>query len=185
MASRLYDLISTSGTHQIGSLNTKWTVHMTNGAVATENMENYTLAEIFYDAGILKCKQLTDVTKKGYLVTTVEEDQLLEGETYTDFYNATDEIIRLTDVAEQKNSRFETSAFELNADGVANGGTTVTEVAVGMVAHFNPTTKKYMISNAASPATAYATAVNKFEVVDADSDFGYAFDKPTIRLRSI
>jgi len=177
MATRLFDAISQKGNHEIGSLNTKWTVHMTNGAEAIENIENYTLVETFYENGILKCKYLTDVEKKGYLVTTVEEDQLMEGETYVDFYNAKGEIVRLTDVKAQPNTRFETSAFTKNAD--------VTEIRKGYVAHFDPFTKKYIVSDPAFPHADYAKAVNKFEVVDEDSDFGYAFDKPTIRLMSI
>lgn len=176
MATRLYDLISQKGNHEIGSLNTKWTVHMANGAIVDENVENYTLVELFYTEGVLHCKQLTDVTKKGYLVTTVEEDQLMEGEEYVDFYNAKDEIIRITDVSEQGNSRFETSAFSKN--------TGVTTITAGLVAHFDPTSKKYIISNPTSAHASYATAINKFEVVDPDSAFGYAFDKPTIMLMS-
>jgi hypothetical protein len=172
----MFDLISQKGNHEIGSLNTKWTAHMANGAIADENIENYTLVETLWVNGELHCKQLTDVTKKGYLVTTVEEDQLMEGEEYVDFYNAKDEIIRITDVTEQKNSRFETSAFSNN--------TGVTTISEGFVAHFDPTTKKYIVSDPASAHADYATAVNKFEVVDADSDFGYAFDKATIQLMS-
>ena len=133
MASRLFDIISTRGNHEIGSLNTKWTKHMANGAIADEDIENYTLVETYWVDGELHCKYLTDVTKKGYLVTTVEEDQLMEGEEYTDFYNAEGEIVRITDVAAQKNTRFETSAFTLN-EGVG-------AVAVGMVAHFDPASK--------------------------------------------
>ena len=177
MATRLFDAISQKGNHEIGSLNTKWTVHMTNGAEAKEDIENYTLVETFYENGILKCKYLTDVEKKGYLVTTVEEDQLMEGETYVDFYNAKGEIVRLTDVKAQPNTRFETSAFTKN-----NG---VTKIQKGYVAHFDPNTRKYIVSDPEYPHASYANAVNKFEVVDEDSDFGYAFDKPTIRLMSI
>lgn len=177
MATRLFDTISTRGTHEVGQLNTKWTVHMVNGAIADEDIENYTLVELFYDSGILKCKQLTDETKKGYLVTTVEEDQLMDGEEYLDFYNAEGEIVRITDVTEQKNSRFETSAFSKNAG--------VTTIAKGYVAHFDPTTKKYIVSNPASAHADYAGAASKFEVVDEDSELGYALDKTTIRLMSL
>lgn len=177
MSTRLFDILSTRGNHEIGALNTMWTKHMANGAIADENIENYTLVEIYWTDGELHCKQLTDVAKKGYLVTTVEEDQLMDGEEYVDFYNAKGEIVRITDVAEQKNSRFETSAFILN-EGVS-------AVANGYVAHFDPTTKKYIVSDPASPHADYANAVNKFEVVDNDSALGYAFDKDTIRLMSI
>lgn len=182
MATRMYNTLSENGNHEIGSINSKWTKHMVNGAIADEDIENYTLVEIFYnEEGELHCKSLTDVTKKGYLVTTVEEDQLMSmngyQETYTDFYNAEGEMIRITDTDIQKNSRFETSAFSTNAG--------VTEVKRGMVAHFDPATKKYIVSDASTPHADYATAVNKFEVVDEDSDFGYALDKPTIGLMSI
>lgn len=187
MATRLMETIGVRGEYNIGTLNSKNTKHMVNGAILDDaKVENYTLVEIYYDAeGELHCKQLTDPTKKGYLVTTVEEDQLMEGESYTDFYNAKGEIIRITDVKEQPNSRFETSAFTLNDGLVGNGGAKVSAVKNGMVAHFDKTSKTYLISDASSAATAYATAVNKFEVVDNDTDFGYAFDKPTIRLMSI
>ena len=185
MATRMNDVLTQRGNHEIGNLNTKWTKHMANGAIADENIENYTLVETLWTDGELHCKQLTDATKKGYLITTVEEEQLMEGEEYVDFYNAAGEIIRLTDVDAQKNSRFETSAFVLNDDAVANGGSAISAVQVGQVAHFDPASKKYMISDPSSPATAYDTAVNKFEVVGADTDFGYAFDKTTIRLMSI
>ena len=187
MASRLFDAISNKGNYNIGALNSKWTKHMVNGAILdSDKVENYTLVEIFYDEdGELHAKQLTDPKKKGYLVTTVEEDQLLEGEEYVDFYNAKGEIIRITDVDEQKNSRFETSAISLNEGGVGSGGSKVASIKNGMVAHFDPTSKTYVVSDKASPATAYDTAINKFEVVDSDTDLGYAFDKPTIRLMSI
>ena len=190
MASRGYNVISTEGNHEVGSLNTKWVKHMANGAMATESIDNYLLVETSRNVdGELECKALTDATIKGYLVTTVEEEDLLQtdgfSEEYTDFYNAKEEMVRITDVDAQKNARFETSAFELNADGVTNGGTIVTEVKKGQVAHFNPATKKYMISDATDPATAFATAVNTFEVVDPDSDFGYAFEKTTVRLMSL
>ena len=38
MATRLYDAISQRGNYEIGSLNTKWTVHMANGAIADEKI---------------------------------------------------------------------------------------------------------------------------------------------------
>lgn len=178
MATRLYDSIGNRGDYEIGSLNSKWTVHMVNGAIADENIENYTLVETFYDSeGELRCKQLTDVATKGYLVTTVEEDQLMEGEEYVDFYNGKGEIIRLTDVKVQPNSRFETSAIEKNVG--------VTGIKRGFVAHFDPATKKYMISDPTAAHADYDGAVNKFEVVDEDTPFGYPFEKYTIRLMSI
>lgn len=182
MASRGYQTIGQRGNHEIGSLNTKWTVHLANGAMATEDFDNYLLVELDRnEEGDLTCKVLTDSTKKGYLATTIEEEHLLQtdgfNEEYVDFFNGEGEMVRVTDVDAQKNSRFETSAFSLN-DGVA-------EAKKGFVAHFNPATKKYIVSNPASAHADYAGAVNKFEVVDVDTDFGYAFEKTTIRLMSI
>lgn len=183
MASRGFDTIGVRGTHQIGQLNTMWTKHMVNGAKALENIDNYLLVELSRnaDTGELECKTLTDETKKGYLVTTIEEEHLLQtdgfNEEYVDFYNAKDEMVRITDVEAQKNTRFETSAFSLNAG--------VTEAKKGYVAHFDASTKKYIVSNPASAHADYANAVNKFEVVDVDTDLGYAFGVTTIRLMSV
>src|SRR3712207_8885337 len=47
-------------------------------------------------------------------ISTVEEEQLMEGETYVDFFNTKDEMVRLTRL--ETGVRFETSAIELNAD---------------------------------------------------------------------
>lgn len=176
MASVKYDALFNSVKHEVGSLNSIWATHLVNGAVALENMDNYILAEkAGYDTdGNLTCKALTDATKEGFLVTTVEEDQIMEGETYTDFYNAKDDMVRLTPVVERL--RFETSAFELNAG--------VTAPVKGFVAHFNPATKKFIVSDVATPHASYATAKNKFEVVGVDTDFGYGLDKTTIRLEA-
>lgn len=182
MASRGYKTIGERGTHEIGALNSKWANHLVNGAVALEDFDNYLLVELERDAeGVLGCKVLTDNTKKGYLATTIEEEDLLQtdgfSEEYVDFYNATGDMVRVTDVDVQKNVRFETSAFTKN--------TGVTEIKRGFVAHFDPTTKKYIVSNPTSLHTDYTDAVNKFEVVDEDTDLGFAFEVPTIRLMSL
>jgi hypothetical protein len=187
MSSRVHDAITTVGNHEIGALNTAWAKHMANGAMAIENFDNYLLVEIGRDFTptdddtVLQCKVLTDSTKKGYLATTVEEDHLLQigdlKEDYRDFYNAAGEMVRITDVDAQKNVRFETSAFSKNVG--------LSEVKRGYVAHFDPSTKKYIVSDPTSAHSSYSGAANKFEVVDVDTDLGYAFDIPTIRLMSI
>lgn len=177
MASRFLDALTAKGGNQIGSLNTMWTKHMANGAIATEDIQNYTLAEIAWVDGVLTCKKLSDPANKGYLVTTVEEDQLFQelgfSETYRDFYNAEGEIIRITDVDAQKNSRFETSAIS------AEDATTVAE---GQFAYWDVATGTYKIT---TDLTDLDAVVNKFEVVDADTMLGYSFDVPTIRLMSL
>lgn len=173
MASRMYDYYKEqNGTHKIGNLNSMWAKHIVNGVLATEDIENFTLVELYFEDGVRKAKQLTDVTKPGYLVTTVEEDQLYDGETYADFYNAEGEQIRVTYL--EAPLRFETDNFELN--------TGVSAVEVGMVAHFDPTNKTYIVSDVGSPHVDYENAYDKFYVVDEDTEFGYAFDKTTVRF---
>ncbi|APR02510.1 TPA: phage morphogenesis protein [Clostridium botulinum] len=174
MATRMYDALMERGNHEIGNLNSIWANPFVNGAILEENVDNFTLVELtgYDEEGNVKCKQLSDITKQGFLVTTVEEEHLMEGETYVDFYNAKGEIARLH--RPKQDLRFETSAFELNA-GAA-------KLVYGQVAHFDPAKKKYIISDSASTHADYDKATNKFEVVGIDTDFGYAFDKQTIRL---
>jgi hypothetical protein len=179
MSTRLFKAISEKGTHQIGTLNTSWAKQVPNGAkLTTANVENYTLVEMDgRDAdGNKQCKQLSAKANKAYLVTTVEEEQLQNiggiQETYTDFFNEVGEMIRLTRL--EVGIRFETSAFSFNAG---------TSVAIkGLVAHFDVATKKYILSTSGTPHADYASSSAQFEVVDEDTDFGYALEVPTIRL---
>ena len=53
-----------------------------------------------------------------------------------------------------------------------------------MVAHYDATKKKYIISKADSKADGYEAAANKFEVVDVDTDFGYNVGSTTVRLEA-
>nr|KEI14163.1 phage virion protein [Clostridium haemolyticum NCTC 9693] len=178
MSTRLYKAISVRGNHEIGNLNTIWAKHIVNGAKLVcedkDEIDNFTLVELgeYDEEGNLTCKPLSDHKKKGYLLTTVEEEQLMEGETYVDFFNTKDEMVRLTRL--ETGVRFETSAIELNAG--------VKEAKQGMVAHFDATKKKYIISNPLSAHASYAESVNKFNVVSVNTDFGFAFDKQTVRL---
>lgn len=178
MSSRLYQAISEVGTHEIGDLNTKWAKRVTNGAKAKVDFDNFIIVEITgRDAeGNLECQPLSVVTNEGFLATTIEEEHLLNiggyQETYRDFFNGKGEMVQLT--RPETGIRFDTSAFSLNAG--------VTSVTRGMVAHFDPATKKYIISDAGTPHADFATAKNQFEVVDEDSDFGYGYDVTTIKL---
>ena len=183
MATRLLDVLTQEGTHAVGNLNSKWAKHYANGAILTGgNVDNFTIVELDgYDTeGNAKCKKLADKTHKGYLVTTVEEEQLQNfagfQEGYRDFYNKEGEIIRLTML--DSDLRFETSAFTKdsnNSDGIT----------VGDVAHFDVSTGKYIISLSSNAHTDYATSANKFEVVGVDTDLGYAYGIQTIRLKVI
>ena len=179
MSSRIRDAIFTRGNHQVGTLNTLWPEPLANGAKALADFDNFILVErAGYDTdGNITCQPLSAVTNKGYLVATVEEEHLLTefGETYVDFYNATGEMVNL--IILRTGVRFETSAFTKN--------TGVTTMTKGMVAHFDPTSKTFIISAAGTPHADYATAVNKFELVHEDSDFGYNIGKATVRLMAI
>ncbi|EDS77053.1 phage virion protein [Clostridium botulinum C str. Eklund] len=178
MATRLYKAMYSRGNHEVGNLNTIWAKHVVNGAKLVcgekDEIDNFTLIELgeYDEEGNLTCKPLSDTKKQGYLLTTVEEEQLMEGETYVDFFNANGEMVRLTRL--ETGVRFETSAIELNSG--------VKESKQGMVAHFDTTKKKYIVSDASSAHADYANAVNKFEVVGVNTDFGFAFDKQTVRL---
>ena len=58
----------------------------------------------------------------------------------------------------------------------------VTDVEKGNVAHFDVTTKKYIISKAASAHADYATAGYQFVVVGDTDDTAGNFDQETVRL---
>ena len=181
MATRLLDVLTQEGTHAVGNLNSKWAKHYANGAILTGgNVDNFTIVELdgYDEEGNAKCKKLSDKGHRGYLVTTVEEEQLQDfagfHEGYRDFYNKEGEIVRLTILDDDV--RFETSNFTndtSNTDGVKKGN----------VAHFDVTTGKYIISKASAPHADYEASALKFEVVDEDTDLGYAYGIPTIRLK--
>jgi hypothetical protein len=184
MANRLFDIMFQEGNHEVGVINTSWAKVTANGAkLTTADSDNYLLVEFdgYDDEGVRQCKPLTDGTKKGLILSTVEEESLfgdgsemLQGN-YKDFYNKVGEMVRLT--IQEPFVRFETSAFSLNT-GIAKSE----DVKRGFVAHFDVATKKYIISDSATPHANYATAANKYEVVDVMTDFGYNVGKVTMRL---
>lgn len=184
MSSEILKAYTTTYTHAVGNLN-NWNVKvMPYGAkVITADVDNFTLVEDagFNAEGDRQCKQLSAVTKKGYLVASVER-RYFDYEPLASFYNAIDERARLVFI-ESGITRFDTSAFELNV--VGNGGTAVTAVAKGMTAFFDPTKKKFIICNAGAEATLYATAVNKFQVVGDEADAEYGFQVDTVKLEAI
>lgn len=182
MANRIFEQIFTQGTHEVGVLNSSFSKHIVNGAKLTvADSDNYLLVEDagFDSEGVRLVKPLTDTTKKGLLLTTVEEEVLfgdaeLQGN-YTDFYNAVDEMVRPT--IQEEYLHFETSAYSLN--------TGVTVPAYGLVAHYDVATKKYILSDAGSAHLDYATAGNKYLVVGVATDFGANVGKATIRLEFV
>jgi hypothetical protein len=172
MATRQLKTFTEKGNHEVGNLNSLKIRTVTNGAkVEGADIDNFTVVELGHNAeGERTCKQLSDVTKKGYLIASVERRYL--GEELVDFYNAVGEDARI--VIFDEAIRFDSSAFSLN--------TGVTEIKNGQVAHFDPATKKYIISAPDAAHADFATAYNKFTVVSDEDDLEYTCGKATVRL---
>lgn len=170
MATRFEEVLRSRGTHAVGNINT-WEIEtFANGAICEENIDNFTLVEVGYnEEGEATCKQLADVANRGLLICS-PETRHFEFEEMCDFFNGKDERARLTYLTEGK--RFQTSAYAKNAG--------VTEVKAGMVAHFDPITKKYIVSKADSPHADYAKAGNKFVVYHEENDMEFSIDDQTL-----
>lgn len=172
MATRQLVALTLRGNREIGNLNSIKIRTLSYGAlVEGADIDNFTLVELgFNTEGERTAKQLSDVTNKSFLIATPEDRML--GEELVDFYNAVGDRARIVFLDE--GVRFDTSAFVFN--------TGVTEVKNGQVAHFDPAQKKYLIQDATSPATAYATANKKFLVVSNEDDLEYTAGKTLVRL---
>lgn len=173
MATAQFKALTNKGNREVGTYNSIKMETIAGGAIVEgADIDNYTLVELGFNAeGERICKQLSDVTKEAYLIAAPERRYL--GEQMVDFYNAVGERARII-VMKPKYSRFETSAYSLN--------TGVTEIKKGLVAHFEPTTKKYILSNASAPHADYANAYAKFLVVNSEDDLSYTLGKPCVRL---
>ncbi|MGG2091249.1 hypothetical protein AB1283_00600 [Bacillus sp. S13(2024)] len=173
MATRQSALLAQKGNHAVGNLNSIKVKTLAHGALVTgADIDNFTLVEVGFDAnGERTCKQLSAKDKKAYLIATPEARYM--GEDLVDFYNAVGERARLV-IPEPGHTRFDTSAFTLN--------TGVSAVANGLVAHFDVTTKKYILSSAATPHTDYAGSSAQFVVVSNEDDMNYSLGLPTVRL---
>lgn len=172
MASELLKVYTGVYNHEVGNLSS-WNIKtLADGAiVAGADVDNFTMVELGFNAdGERTCTQLSATTKKGYLVAAPETRQ--NGEPMVNFYNAVGERARV--VIFEDGEHFETSAFSKN--------TGVTEIVNGYVAHFDPATKKFIISNPASAHADYATAVNKFIVVSSEADMEYLCGKAIVKL---
>ena len=170
MATRQLKVLTEKGNHTVGNLNSLKIRTLAHGAIVEgADIDNFTLVELGFNAdGERTCKQLSDVTKKSYLIATPEARYM--GEELVDFYNAVGEYARIVYLDE--GLRFETSAFELN--------TGITEIRNGLVAHFNPTTKKFLIHDGTH--VDYANAKAKFLVVSNEEDLEYTNGKELVRF---
>ncbi|QWU14430.1 hypothetical protein SAMN04487895_101742 [Paenibacillus sophorae] len=172
MATQRFNALTQQGTHHVGTLSSWKVKDIANGAIVTSTpVDNYTIVELDFDVdGNRTCKQLSAVTKKQYLIAAVERRYL--GESLSEFYNAVGEPARI--VVLEQGLRFETSAFTLN--------TGVTDVVKGLVAHFDPASKTYILSTVGAPHADYANASTKFIVAADDEDTALNLGKETIRL---
>lgn len=172
MATRQLKALTERGSYATGNLNSLKVRTITNGAVVEGGeIENFTMVELgFNEEGERVAKQLSDVSKKTYLIAAVERRYL--GEELRDFVNAEGERVRI--VILDAGVRFDSSKFRLNAG--------VTEIKNGQVAHFDPATKSYVISNASTPHADYAQADAKLLVVTNEEDIEYTLGMPTVRF---
>lgn len=156
MSSVLQNILKNPEIHNVGSLN-QWEKELLNQGAVVEvaAMDNYTIGELGFNAkGERTVKPLATQTKKGVLVASVE-DFISEFETPAQFFNGIGDWARI--VKQVDMHHFECSNFE-KADASK-------EIKGGQVAHYDITKKKYIISNAGSNHTDYATAGNKYLVV--------------------
>jgi hypothetical protein len=173
MATRQSQLLKAKGTHEVGNLNSLKVKTVAHGAIVINaDIDQFTLGELGFDAnGERTVKQLSAKDKKAYLVASPEARYM--GEELVDFYNAVGERARIV-VLEPNYTRFDTSAFTLNAG--------VSAVANGLVAHFDVASKKYILSAAGTPHADYAGSSAQFVVVSDEEDMEYSLGKATIRL---
>jgi len=164
MATELLKSLNEYDKHTVGSLNS-WKVRtLAHGAKAAEDIDNFVIGELGFDAeGNRTVSYLSDVTKKGYLVATPERRYM--DEPIDSFFNAKGEYARIVYLDE--GLRFETSAF-------------TGEPANGKFAHFDPATKKFVIHDGTHED--YANAVDKFLVVSSEEDMEYTLGQPQVRL---
>ena len=173
MASEYLNALQQVGTHAVGNLNSLKIKTVAHGAiVAGAAIDNFTLGELGFNAdGERTVSQLSNKANKAVLVASPETRYL--GEEISKFYNGVGERARCV-ILEPGYTRFETSAFTKNA-----GVTTITN---GLVAHFDVTTKKFIISNSASAHADYAGSSAQFVVVNNEEDMEYTLGKAMVRL---
>ncbi|MER2059114.1 MAG: hypothetical protein ABTA16_09845 [Niallia sp.] len=176
MASRFLKALTEVGTHTVGNLNSMKIKTVAHGAlVEGADIDNFTLVELGFNAdGERTAKQLSAIDKKAYLIATPEVRYL--GEAMVDFYNGVGERARIV-IFEPGYTRFETSAFALN--------TGVTAINKGQVAHFDPATKKFIISEPGAAHADYAGSSAKFLVVNNEEDMEYTLGAATVRFEVI
>lgn len=147
-----------------GNINS-WKVRtLPHGAKCTEDIDNFVIVELgFNEEGQRTASYLTDVTKKGYLIASPERRYM--GENIDEFYNGEGEMARIIFLDE--GVRFQTSAY-------------TGEPEAGKFAHFDPTTKKFLIHDGTHED--FDRAVDKFLVVEYEDDNEYTLGSPLVKL---
>ena len=162
MSSRIIEALkATNVKHGVRNLS-EWNKKVLNQGAKVDggNIDNFSIVELgFNTQGERVCKALTATTKKGVLIASVEE-YIQEYEGISDFFNAEGELARIVYLEDA--NRIQVSAF------VKDDGTKA--IVNGQNVHFDATTKKYIVSNGTTDNAGFATAGNKFIVVDAEGD---------------
>lgn len=141
MASRILELLNKKREkHAVGNINSAKVTTIAHGCVAKEDMENYSLVEVAFNAdGEREIAPLSDLTKEAYLVCATEEMYTVGAvkDTFADFYVGQGEKVRVAIL--NKGFRFETSLFELKSG--------VDVAKKGMYAVWDVSKKKYVIQS--------------------------------------
>ena len=172
MATQAFKALSNPDVHTVGSVNSShdYLQDIPNGAIMTADTDNFTLVELGFNAeGERTATPLSDQIKKGFLVASVERRYL--NEPISAFYNGKGERGRI--LIQKEFIRFEASNYDATA-------VTATGIKAGQVAHFDITTKKFVISDGTHAD--YATAGNKYLVVNDEQDIQYTLGQPTVRF---
>lgn len=165
MASNMLDAMKNlrQNLHNVGSLN-QWRKRSLNqGAIADEDMDNFTLVKIEFDpvTGERIAKPIANDQEKGVLVASVE-DYIQKYETISSFFNEKGERIRI--IATEVGMRFECSNVDFEDQDLG-----ANPIKNSQVAHYNSASKKFVISNVTQGGTVdYQNANNKLVVVDAN-----------------
>ncbi|MCA1021639.1 hypothetical protein [Halobacillus litoralis] len=171
MATRQFKAHQEKGNHEVGNLSSLKVKTVAHGAICGEDIDNFTIVELSHNAeGERVAVQLTDATKKGYLIASPETRYM--GEDFVDYYNGEGERARIV-ILEPHYTRFDSSAFD--AAGVS-------EIKNGQVAYFDPSSKKFVILPAGTADATYTGAADKFLVVSNEEDIEYTLGKATVRF---
>lgn len=172
MTTKAFKALTEKELHVVGNVTSShdYLQDIPHGAIMTADTDNFTLVELGFNSdGERTATPLSDPTKKGYLVASPERRYL--GENLGEFYNGKDERGRI--LIQKEGVRFEASNFDATA--VSSAG-----IKAGQVAHYDTTTKKYVISDGTHAD--YAAAGNKYTVVSSESDLRYTLGQAMVRF---